>query len=333
MLPALITQSKTRVASMVTRQQSQPTAQPFVPADHSLAALVAAMPACKGCELYCNATQVVPGKRSCDGDADAGGRAAWGQGRPCRRAVCGAGRAVLDGILAELGIPRPEVFVTNAVKHFKFVQRGQVAACTRTPRMSEISACRPWLLAEIEAVKPKVILCLGASASKSLLGGTFALMKDHGKLIHSPYAEKVLATIHPSAVLRARDEPNPAAAEAFSDDRPCGGLADAAGVSMVTCRPVVNRRGEDPLRDDKAKPEGNVCGGRRYVATIHVRSSYDGKRRNWTRSSMITEHGTHFDAATFRHADSLFRRLAGRCAGPHALEARRYACAGNPAVP
>jgi DNA polymerase len=74
--------------------------------------------------------------------------------------------------------------------------------------MSEIMACRPWLLAEIEAVKPKVVLCLGASASKSLLGGTFALMKDHGKLKTTPFADRVFATIHPSAVLRARDEPN-----------------------------------------------------------------------------------------------------------------------------
>jgi DNA polymerase len=72
--------------------------------------------------------------------------------------------------------------------------------------MSEISACRPWLQAEIEAVQPRVVLCLGASAAKSLLGGTFALMKDHGKPIESKYAKTVFATIHPSAVLRARDE-------------------------------------------------------------------------------------------------------------------------------
>jgi uracil-DNA glycosylase len=72
--------------------------------------------------------------------------------------------------------------------------------------MSEINACRPWLLAEIETVHPHVILCLGASASKSLLGGTFALMRDHGKILQTPYADQVMATIHPSAVLRARDK-------------------------------------------------------------------------------------------------------------------------------
>ena len=72
--------------------------------------------------------------------------------------------------------------------------------------MSEINACRPWLQAEIDAVKPRVILCLGASAAKSLLGGTFGLMRDHGKLLPSPYFHQVVATIHPSAVLRARDD-------------------------------------------------------------------------------------------------------------------------------
>jgi uracil-DNA glycosylase family 4 len=94
------------------------------------------------------------------------------------------------------------------------VQRGKLRL-HQNPRMSEIMACRPWLLAELDAVKPKVVLCLGASASKSLLGGTFALMKDHGKQITTPFAERVFATIHPSAVLRARDEPNRQQLQAF----------------------------------------------------------------------------------------------------------------------
>ncbi len=207
MLPTLITQSKTRVASMVTRQQAQPTAQPFVPEDHSIAVLNAAMPGCKGCDLYCHATQVVPGRGPANATLMLVGEQPGDKEDLAGQPFIGPAGAVLDGILADLSIPRAEMYVTNAVKHFKFVQRGKLRL-HQNPRMSEITACRPWLLAEIDAVKPKVILCLGASASKSLLGGTFALMKDHGKLIHSPYAEKVLATIHPSAVLRARDEPN-----------------------------------------------------------------------------------------------------------------------------
>lgn len=207
MLPTLITQSKTRVETMVTRQQSQPTAQPFVPEDHSIGALVAAMPGCKGCDLYCHATQVVPGR----GDSTAAlmvvGEQPGDQEDRAGIPFVGPAGAVFDRVLEELRIPRSSLFVTNAVKHFKFVQRGKLRL-HQNPRMSEIMACRPWLLAEIEAVKPKVILCLGASASKSLLGGTFALMKDHGKPMQTAFADKVYATIHPSAVLRARDEPN-----------------------------------------------------------------------------------------------------------------------------
>ena len=207
MLPTLITQSKTRVDKMVTRQQSQPTAQPFVPQDHSLAALAAALPACKGCDLYCQATQVVPGRGPAVSPLMLVGEQPGDQEDKQGQPFVGPAGAVLDRVLDDLRIPREALYITNAVKHFKFVQRGKLRL-HQNPRMSEIMACRPWLLAEIESVRPKVVLCLGASASKSLLGGTFALMKDHGKLLHTPFADKVFATIHPSAVLRGRDEAN-----------------------------------------------------------------------------------------------------------------------------
>ena len=207
LLPTLITQSKTRVETMVTRQQSQPTAQPFVPDDHSLSALAAALPACKGCELYCHAIQVVPGRGSASAAMMLVGEQPGDQEDKQGEPFVGPAGAVLDAVLEDLRIPRQALYITNAVKHFKFVQRGKLRL-HQNPRMSEINACRPWLLAEIEAVKPRVVLCLGASASKSLLGGTFALMKDHGKLLSTPFADKVFATIHPSAVLRGRDESN-----------------------------------------------------------------------------------------------------------------------------
>jgi DNA polymerase len=85
------------------------------------------------------------------------------------------------------------------------VQRGKLRL-HQSPRMSELNACRPWLLAEIDAVKPRVILCLGASAAKSLLGGAFSLTKHRGQIVSTPYADKVMATFHPSAILRNRDE-------------------------------------------------------------------------------------------------------------------------------
>ena len=211
LLPSLITQSASRVGTMVTTQAAKPSAAPFVPAKHELPLINAALPTCKGCDLYLHATQAVPGVGPSPATlhkaatlmlvGEQPGDQEDLQGLPF---VGPAGR-ILDKVLAELSIDRSSVYVTNAVKHFKFIQRGKLRL-HQNPRLSEITACRPWLLAEIDAVRPKVVLCLGASASKSLLGGTFALMRDHGKILSTPYADQVVATIHPSAVLRARDQ-------------------------------------------------------------------------------------------------------------------------------
>jgi uracil-DNA glycosylase len=205
LLPELMQRAGARVETMVTRQAQQPTAAPFVPADHSLAVLQAAMPRCEGCDLYKHATQVVPGAGHTAAALMLVGEQPGDQEDRQGAPFVGPAGRVLDDALAEVGIPRAEVFVTNAVKHFKFVQRGRLRL-HQNPRMSEINACKPWLAAEIDAVKPKVILCLGASAAKSLLGGTFALMKERGTLKSTALAERVMATIHPSAILRAADE-------------------------------------------------------------------------------------------------------------------------------
>jgi DNA polymerase len=112
---------------------------------------------------------------------------------------------MLRKALDELSIDAKSVYMTNAVKHFKFVQRGKLRLHQK-PRMSEINACRPWLEAEIDALKPKVILCLGASAAKAVLGGTFALMRDRGRFLETRYSPHTIATVHPSAILRAQDK-------------------------------------------------------------------------------------------------------------------------------
>jgi uracil-DNA glycosylase len=205
LLPELITKSQTRVTAMVTSQQQKSSAQPFVPPEHTLPVLRAALPSCKGCDLYLHATQVVPGAGASKATLMLVGEQPGDQEDLQGKPFVGPAGKLLDHIFEELGIDRTKVFVTNAVKHFKFVQRGKLRL-HQNPRMGEITACRPWLLAEIDAVRPRVILCLGASASKSLLGGTFGLMRDHGKVLESPYASQVVATIHPSAILRARDK-------------------------------------------------------------------------------------------------------------------------------
>lgn len=204
LLPELLQKAESRVATMVTRQQAQPSAAPFVPAEHTLPVLAAALPRCEGCELYKHAIQVVPGVGSSTAGLMLVGEQSGDQEDKQGAPFVGPAGGVLRKALAELGIGPEEVYMTNAVKHFKYVQRGRLRL-HQNPRMSEISACRPWLQAEIEAIRPKVILCLGASAAKSLLGGTFALMKERGQLKSNAYADRILATVHPSAVLRAQD--------------------------------------------------------------------------------------------------------------------------------
>ena len=206
LLPQLMQRAEARVQTMVTTQSKQPTAAPFVPADHALPALAAALPRCEGCDLYKHATQVVPGAGPTQAALMLVGEQPGDQEDRHGAPFVGPAGRVLDDALAGLNIPRDQVYVTNAVKHFKFVQRGRLRL-HQNPGMREINACKPWLAAEIDAVKPRVILCLGASAAKSLLGGTFALMKERGTFKSTPLADRVMATIHPSAVLRAADEP------------------------------------------------------------------------------------------------------------------------------
>jgi len=123
------------------------------------------------------------------------------------RPFVGPAGKLLDQALAEAGIDRSETYVTNAVKHFKWSpsERGK-RRIHKKPRYSEIQACRPWLDAELAAVRPKVLVCLGASAAQALLGKDFRVSRQRGKLIESSLASYVIATVHPSSILRARDD-------------------------------------------------------------------------------------------------------------------------------
>jgi uracil-DNA glycosylase family protein len=134
------------------------------------------------------------------------------------RPFAGPAGKLLDRALVDSGIDRRDVYVTNVVKHFKWTRRGKVRL-HRTPASEEIRACRPWLDAELEVVKPRVLVCLGATAAKALLGSDFRVTRQRGQLLESDLAPFVLATVHPSSVLRAPDDDaRDAAFRALVDD-------------------------------------------------------------------------------------------------------------------
>jgi DNA polymerase len=112
---------------------------------------------------------------------------------------------VLDRALAEAGLDRTQVYVTNAVKHFSVVERGR-RRIHQTPRLAEIAACRPWLEAELEVIKPRILGCLGATAARAILGPDFRLMRQRGQFFETRWAAKTIATFHPSAILRGQDD-------------------------------------------------------------------------------------------------------------------------------
>jgi uracil-DNA glycosylase len=177
------------------------TAAPYVPPNPTPPKLEKAAQDCKGCDLYLNATQAVVG----DGRISArvmmigeqpGDREDI-EGRP----FVGPAGKLLDKALLAAGIDRSEVYVTNAVKHFKYEPRGK-RRIHKKPTAGEVAACRPWLDAEMEMIRPEVIVCLGATAAQAILGREFRLTKARGELIPHDQAKYVMATVHPSALLR-----------------------------------------------------------------------------------------------------------------------------------
>ena len=179
-------------------------ASAFLPEQVSLESLRRAASDCHGCDLWRGTTQTVFGEGPQDARVmlvgEAPGDREDREGHPF---VGPAGRE-LDKALAAVGIDRDEVYVTNAVKHFKFQERGKRRIHQR-PDAKQIKACRPWLYAELDVVRPEVLVVLGATAAKALLGNAFRLMAQRGQPLESELAPVVLATIHPSAILRRDD--------------------------------------------------------------------------------------------------------------------------------
>jgi len=188
-------------------------AEEYVPERHTLPSLRAAAAGCKGCDLWEAATQTVFGEGAAGATlmliGEQPGDREDVEGRPF---VGPAGRILDDG-LEEAGIPRPSVYLTNAVKHFRWVRRGK-RRLHEKPNSQQVRACRPWLEAEIEAVRPRLLVLLGATAAQSILGPTFRVTQHRGKVIPTPLGTPAVPTVHPSSILRAPDEDSRAEAMA-----------------------------------------------------------------------------------------------------------------------
>ena len=160
---------------------------------------------CKACDLWKTGTQVVFGEGPAGANAMFVGEQPGDQEDKAGRPFVGPAGKLFDKALADAGIEREQVYVTNVVKHFKWVGRGQ-RRIHQKPNWSEVDACRPWLEGELAAVEPRVLVCLGATAAQALLGRQFRVTRERGKPVESDLAEHVLATIHPSAILRGDPE-------------------------------------------------------------------------------------------------------------------------------
>ena len=162
---------------------------------------------CKACDLWKNATQTVFGEGSINAKVIFVGEQPGDQEDIVGRPFVGPAGKLLDQALAEAGILRSQIYLTNVVKHFKWVPapRGK-RRIHKEPRYSEINACQPWLDGEIDALKPQVLVCLGATAAQALLGKEFSVSRQRGEFVKSTLAPTVMATVHPSSILRAPDE-------------------------------------------------------------------------------------------------------------------------------
>ena len=186
--------------------------------DPTLAKLVEAARGCKACNLWKRATQTVFGEGARHARVMLVGEQPGDKEDLLGKPFVGPAGKLLDKCLEAAGIERSQVYVTNAVKHFKWEPRGK-RRIHKKPNTLEIAACRPWLDAEIAAVQPQAIVCLGATAAQALLGSQFKVSKQRGSLLSSPLAPLVMATLHPSSMLRAPDdETRHREIERFTDD-------------------------------------------------------------------------------------------------------------------
>jgi uracil-DNA glycosylase len=193
-------------------------ASPFVPESNSLKTVREAAAECRGCPLHEKATQTVFGEGPRRARLMMVGEMPGDREDRAGHVFVGPAGRELDAALERAGIPRSDAYVTNVVKHFKFRERGK-RRIHDTPKKGEVDACLPWLREELRLVRPQVLVFLGATAAKALLGSSFRLTRCRGRPLESELAPCVMATIHPAAILRAPDgEARQAEREAFTHD-------------------------------------------------------------------------------------------------------------------
>lgn len=214
-----------------------PGAQRYLPDSRTLSALREAAAGCHGCELYRDATQTVFGEGPRGAPLMLVGEQPGDQEDRAGHPFVGPAGRLLDRAIRDAGIDPQLVYATNAVKHFKFTRREGKRRIHQKPGRTEVVACRPWLIAEIDAVRPQLVVCLGATAAQSLLGAAFRVSTGRGELLHPPTGAQcrppVLATVHPSAVLRDRSDRRDEAYRAFVDDLR---VAASAATGSTACR-------------------------------------------------------------------------------------------------
>ena len=203
-----------------------PGAVRYLPEERGLDSLRAAAECCRGCPLFADATQTVFGRGHPGAPIMLVGEQPGDQEDRAGEPFVGPAGRLLDRALEEAGIDPAMTYETNAVKHFKFTRKGGKRRIHQKPGRTEVVACRPWLIAEIEAVRPQVIVCLGATAAQSLLGAAFRVSAQRGQEVRLPSSVAVdvepepivVATVHPSAVLRDRSDGRDEAYRLFVDD-------------------------------------------------------------------------------------------------------------------
>ena len=181
------------------------SAAQFVPPSRSLKRLRDAAAGCRGCDLYKNATQTVFGEGSPKARLVFVGEQPGDKEDLSGHPFVGPAGTLLRNAMAEAGVDPADVYLTNAVKHFKYVLKGKRRIHAK-PRVIEMRACAPWLDAELRAIKPDLVVALGATAAQAIFGSGFRLTKQRATLLESPLAGRAIATVHPSSILRAPDD-------------------------------------------------------------------------------------------------------------------------------